>query len=79
MNVTSETATVWRGGGRRWLTRKAAYHAEAMCRLRRIFCRCRYRVQDGSECDWHSLPGVMGAALVFAQSLEEEDVLGGEE
>ena len=30
MGVSVETATVYRGGGRRWLTRKAAVKAEAI-------------------------------------------------
>lgn len=41
MEVTKETATVYRGGGRRYLTLKSACKAEARAKLK---TRC--------ECDW---------------------------
>lgn len=39
MNVTTETATVYRGGGRRYLTRRAAY-MKAAYRLMQRKCDC---------------------------------------
>jgi hypothetical protein len=37
--VTAETAVVYRGGGRRWFTRRAAYRAEAKALIRE-HCWC---------------------------------------
>ena len=43
MTVTTETATVYRGGGRRWFSKKAAIKAEASKLYRQRFkprCEC---------------------------------------
>ena len=48
-NVAKETATVYRGGGRRWLTPQAACRAEARARLK-VDCECDY-------CDHPEMPG----------------------
>lgn len=47
--VTVEVATVYRGGGRRWLTAKAACRAEARAKLK-TRCECDY-------CDHPEMPG----------------------
>jgi hypothetical protein len=39
MIPTAEQATVYRGGGRRWLTKRAACRAEARAKLRKR-CEC---------------------------------------
>jgi len=39
LNITTETATVYRGGGRRWFSLKAACRAEAKEKLRKN-CDC---------------------------------------
>lgn len=39
MSVTIETATAYRGGGRRWFTRRAAERAEAKAIIKRR-CEC---------------------------------------
>lgn len=49
MNVTTETATVYRGGGRRWFTKRAACRAEARAKLKSR-CDCDY-------CDHPEMPG----------------------
>lgn len=49
MNVTVETATVYRGGGRRYFTKRAAISAEARAKLRER-CDCDY-------CDHPEMPG----------------------
>lgn len=41
MIPTVEQATVYRGGGRRWLTRKAACKAEARAKIK-TRCECDY-------------------------------------
>jgi hypothetical protein len=46
VNVTKETATVYRGGGRRWFTKKAACTAEARARLK-ADCGCDYCDHEG--------------------------------
>lgn len=39
--VTTETATVYRGGGRRFFTKKAAFRSEAKARVRAKYpCDC---------------------------------------
>ena len=51
--VTTETATVYRSGGRRWLTRRGAT-AAALREIARDHCRC-----DGETrytCEHHTLP-----------------------
>lgn len=45
-----ETATVYRGGGRRWFTKKAACRADA-----------RARLKEGCECDYCDHPEMPGA------------------
>jgi hypothetical protein len=63
--ITAETATVYRGGGRRYFTKRAAIAAEARAKLK-TRCDCDYcdhpempgcptehmpcRYHDGSEC-----------------------------
>lgn len=49
MLITKETATVYRGGGRRWFTKKSACRAEARARLKQD-CACDY-------CDHPEMPG----------------------
>ena len=49
MSVTTETATVYRGGGRRWFSLKAACNAEARARLKKN-CDC-------DHCDHPEIPG----------------------
>lgn len=39
MVVSREEATVYRGGGRRWLTQQAAYRAAAKAKIKSI-CEC---------------------------------------
>lgn len=46
MGVKAETATVWRGGGRRWLTKLAAERAEARSTIKR---RCECERGDGNR------------------------------
>ena len=46
MKVTIETATVYRGGGRRWFTQAAACRAEARARLK-VDCGCDYIDHEG--------------------------------
>lgn len=41
MNVTVESATVYRGGGRRWFTKRAACKAEARAKINKD-CGCDY-------------------------------------
>lgn len=57
MGVSKETATAWRGGGRRWFTLNAALRAEARAAIA-AKCECespsyadRY---PGWTCGWHS-------------------------
>jgi hypothetical protein len=47
VNVTTETATVFRGGGRRYFTKRAAYIAEARARI-----RARWLKRFGCDCPW---------------------------
>lgn len=49
MNISTETATVYRGGGRRWFTRQAACRAEARAKIKER-CECDY-------CDHPEMPG----------------------
>lgn len=51
MTVTTENAAVFRGGGRRWFTLRAACRAEAAALLRK-HCDCDY-FEDGAgqHCD----------------------------
>ena len=49
MSVAIETATVYRGGGRRWFTVQAACRAEARAKLK-LNCDCDY-------CDHPEMPG----------------------
>lgn len=49
MIVRAETATVYRGGGRRYFTKRAACRAEARAKLRE-HCDCDY-------CDHPEMPG----------------------
>lgn len=59
MTVSAETATVYRGGGRRWLTRKAAERAEARAIIK---LRCECSRSDpaigyyGYTCRYHADP-----------------------
>lgn len=60
MPVTTETATVYRGGGRRWFTLQAACNAEAKSLHRKRFdqqCYCSSpepEVGDGGDtCEFH--------------------------
>jgi hypothetical protein len=46
VNVIAETATVYRGGGRRWFSVKAACRAEARARLK-VDCECDYVDHEG--------------------------------
>jgi hypothetical protein len=46
MNVTPEPATVFRGGGRRWFTLRAACRAEARELLKK-HCDCDYCDHEG--------------------------------
>ena len=51
---TQETATVWRGGGRRWFTKKAACRAEANALMRkRCECDPGDEVTPGYACHYH--------------------------
>jgi hypothetical protein len=60
MAVTKETATVYRGGGRRWLTMKAAIKAEAVKRIKVKYPTERQHFRDGYLEDpgshWSDLP-----------------------
>jgi hypothetical protein len=49
MKVSIETATVYRGGGRRYFTKRAAVRAEARAKLKER-CDCDY-------CDHPEMPG----------------------
>jgi hypothetical protein len=49
MQVTSESAKVYRGGGRRWFTLRAACRAEARAKMK-ARCECDY-------CDHPEMPG----------------------
>lgn len=56
--IAIETATVYRGGGRRWLTKRAACRAEARAKIKRD-CGCDYcdHGEYGREhlpCDRHA-------------------------
>lgn len=46
MSVQVETATVYRGGGRRWLTAAAACRAEARAKMK-TRCDCDYIDHEG--------------------------------
>jgi hypothetical protein len=46
VTVNPETATVYRGGGRRWFTPQAACRAEARARLK-VDCGCDYCDHEG--------------------------------
>lgn len=52
--VTAETAVVYRGGGRRWFTRRAAYRAEAKVLIRE-HCECEPGDEHspGEVCRYH--------------------------
>lgn len=52
-NVRPVTRTVYHGGGRHWITRRAAYRAEAT-RMLRSRCECRL---DKAEPDVGFYPG----------------------
>lgn len=61
MAVTSEQATIYRGGGRRWLTPQGAIRAEAVSIIKRKHPSERsYTAPDMSEHDpgfhWTELP-----------------------
>lgn len=61
MMVTAETATVYRGGGRRFLTRKAAIRAEAVSIIKRKHPSERSEHDERGQCTdpgwhWESLP-----------------------
>lgn len=52
MKVTKESATVWRGGGRRYFTKSAAINAEARASYNQIVkssgrCECGSQFVDG--------------------------------
>jgi hypothetical protein len=49
MKVSKETATVYRGGGRRWFTKKSACRAAARAKIKEK-CYCDY-------CDHPEMPG----------------------
>ena len=49
MSISKETATVYRGGGRRWFTMRAACRAEAKAKLKSK-CDCDY-------CEHDEMPG----------------------
>lgn len=59
MKITTETATVYRGGGRRWFTKDAASRAEARAKIR-TRCDCSrhrsFHPRDGDEevCIYHA-------------------------
>ena len=55
--VTKETAKVFKGGGRRYFTKRAAARNEARCRLKGK-CDCHYENDTGyqSICRFHGLP-----------------------
>lgn len=60
-NVTIETATVYRGGGRRWLTCKAACKAEAVAVIKRKHPTERNAIDSngqniGGGWHWTNLP-----------------------
>lgn len=46
MNVQLEVATVYRGGGRRWLTAVSACRAEARAKMK-VRCDCDYIDHEG--------------------------------
>ena len=63
MSVTTEAATVYRGGGRRWFTKKSAIYAEAKACYRMVShakdrCGCGSTFDDTYgvvpySCDYH--------------------------
>lgn len=46
MKISTETATVYRGGGRRWFTKNAACKAEARAKIK-TKCECDYIDHEG--------------------------------
>lgn len=58
--ISKETAIVYRGGGRRWFSKKAAAKAEAKAMIRkRCECSRTHYYSDGSfdpgeTCHWHA-------------------------
>lgn len=46
MNIATETATVYRGGGRRWFTKNAACKAEARAKIKEK-CECDHIDHEG--------------------------------
>ncbi len=56
MAVTVETATVYRGGGRRWFSRRAAVHAEAVAIIKRKHPTERFDSETGDGFHWTELP-----------------------
>lgn len=56
MQITTETATVYRGGGRRWFTRKAAVYAEAFAIIKRKHPSERSDPDCGGGFHWRDMP-----------------------
>ena len=79
--VTAETATVYRGGGRRWLSAKAAAKAEAG-RYYRLRHPCECEAADpsngypGEYCGWHDKHRYRFVRRVAKLLLETPNVRG---
>jgi hypothetical protein len=56
MTVTKEVATVWRGGGRRYLTARAAVKAEAVAIIKAKHPSERHDPECGGGFHWTELP-----------------------
>lgn len=73
MSVTTETATVYRGGGRRWFSLKAACNAEAWAIMRR-------RDKPRCECEQADIDYINGVSHLLSPPytcrLHEHDRLG---
>jgi len=79
MSVTKETATVYRGGDRRYLTKRAAYYAEARKRWRVKYDgldRCQCEPDVGYVCNWHEYGSTVHQRAVivrYARMLQIHD------
>lgn len=78
MSITTETATVFRGGGRRWFTKKSAINAEAKAAYNKSVqahgvCECGSQFIDGigeidDHCPYHDWSNpVRGRYMRFAK------------
>jgi hypothetical protein len=55
-SVTIEHAAVYRGGGRRWLTKNAALKAEAVAIIKRKYPTEHFNWETGNSFSWRDLP-----------------------